>query len=94
MTPRKRSVRACSATLRDAVVINIARGESHSIRKVVTTISELAGFAGALESLPQHGDVHSTVFDTSLMRHVLGDWSFVPLAEGLRREIKYFKNIA
>jgi nucleoside-diphosphate-sugar epimerase len=44
--------------------------------------------------LPRRGDVFSTVFDTSLMRNVLGTWTFVPLEDGLRREIMYFKGIS
>jgi nucleoside-diphosphate-sugar epimerase len=87
-------VRACTAALGETALINVARGESYSIREVVTTISQLAGYAGAPEPLPRRGDVFSTVFDTSLMRNVLGTWPFVPLEEGLKREIMYFKGIS
>ena len=79
--------RSCVATLGDVRTINIARGESHSILDVVNTIAELVGHRGPAERLPRSADAYSTVFDTSLMTQVLGAWTFVPLAEGLRQEI-------
>jgi UDP-glucose 4-epimerase len=84
--------RAGTVPLGDTRTINVARGESHSIRDVVDTIATLADYQGPPESLPPSADAYSTLFDTSLMKRVLGTWTFVPLAEGLKREIAEFKN--
>ncbi|HET9361693.1 MAG TPA: NAD(P)-dependent oxidoreductase [Vicinamibacterales bacterium] len=83
--------RSCSAALDGVRTINVARGESYSILDVVNTIAELVGYRGATERLPRSADAHSTVFDTSLMTRVLGAWTCVPLAEGLKREIAQFQ---
>lgn len=82
--------RSCSAPLGDAHTINIARGESYPIRDVVDTIAALMGYQGPVERLPRSRDAHSTLFDTSLMTHVLGSWTFVPLIDGLRQELAQF----
>jgi hypothetical protein len=44
--------------------------------------------------LPRPADAYSTIFDTSLMKRVLGEWTFMPLAEGLRREIAQFSGVS
>jgi UDP-glucose 4-epimerase len=84
-------VRACTAPLDGVRTINVARGESYAIHDVVGTIAALAGYTGPIEQLPRAGDAYSTVFDTSLMARVLGTWSFISLADGLRREIAAFR---
>jgi len=84
-------IRSCTVPLHGVRVINIARGESHSILEVVSTIAGLIGYQGVLEQLPRATEAHSTRFDTSLMTRVLGAWTFVPLAEGLNREIEQFQ---
>jgi UDP-glucose 4-epimerase len=84
-------VRACAAPLDGVRTINVARGESYAIHDVVGTIAALAGYTGPVEQLPRPADAYSTVFDTSVMARVLGTWSFVSLADGLRREIDAFR---
>jgi UDP-glucose 4-epimerase len=84
-------VRAGAVALDGARTINIARGESYSIRQIVETIAGLAGYAGPIEQLPAPADSYSTVFDTSLMARVLGRWSHVGLHDGLEREIADFR---
>ena len=79
--------RSCLVTLGDVRTINIARGESHSILEVVNTITDLVGHRGPAERVTRSTDAYSTRFDTSLMTRVLGTWTFVPLAEGLKQEI-------
>jgi UDP-glucose 4-epimerase len=79
--------RSCTAALNGARIINLARGASHSILEVVDTIAKEAGYRGAPERLPRPVDAYSTLFDTSLMKRVLGEWPFVSLTEGVRREI-------
>src|SRR4051812_10769586 len=86
--------RTCVASLGGVHTINIARGESYPIRQIVAAIADLAGYKGPIEQLPRPRDSYSTVFDTALMNRVLGTWNFVPLAEGLAREITYFRQAA
>jgi UDP-glucose 4-epimerase len=83
--------RACLKPLDRTGVINLARGESHSIREIVSTITRLAGYDGPVEQLPDPVDSYSTVFDTSLMTRVLGRWPMIPLTDGLRLEIDYYR---
>jgi UDP-glucose 4-epimerase len=85
--------RSCTAALNGTRIINIARGESHSILEVVETIATAAGYRGAPERLPRPAVSYSTLFDTSLMKRVLGDWTFVPLTEGLSRQIAQFRDV-
>jgi nucleoside-diphosphate-sugar epimerase len=86
--------RSCTAVLNGTRVINLARGTSHSILEIVTTIASEAGYHGVPERLPRPADAYSTVFDTSLMKHVLGEWTFVSLADGVRREIAQFRGVS
>jgi nucleoside-diphosphate-sugar epimerase len=41
--------------------------------------------------MPRSSDAYSTSFDTSLMKRVLGEWPLVPLADGLKREVEWFR---
>jgi UDP-glucose 4-epimerase len=83
--------RACFAQLEGVKTINLVRGESYSIREVVHTIMELAGYRGTVEQLPPPPGSFSTMFDNALMIRVLGGWNFVSLAAGLEQEIAYFR---
>ena len=86
--------RACTAALNGVRTINIARGASQSILEIIDTIAAVAGYRGAPERLPRPVDAYSTLFDTSLMKRVLGEWPFVSLTEGLRQEITQFKGVS
>jgi len=86
--------RACTAALNGTRIINIARGASHSILEVVEAIAALAGYRGALERLAKPADAYSTLFDTSVMKRVLGEWPLVSLTEGLRQEITQFSSVS
>ena len=86
--------RSCTAALNGTRIINVARGGSHSILEVVETIASLAGYSGPPERLPKPADAYSTLFDTSLMKRVLGEWTFVSLTEGLKREITQFSGVS
>jgi len=86
--------RSCTAPLNGARIINIARGASQSILEVITAIAKVAGYRGAPERLPRPADAYSTLFDTSLMKRVLGEWPFVSLTEGLKREFTQFDGVS
>jgi len=83
--------RSVFAELGGARTVNIARGESHSIFEIATTIATIVGYRGAVERMPRSSDAYSTSFDTSLMKRVLGEWPLVPLADGLKREVEWFR---
>jgi nucleoside-diphosphate-sugar epimerase len=87
-------VRACTASLDGVRIINIARGASHSIGEIVNAIAGLAGYRGDPERLPRPADAYSTIFDTSLMKRVLGEWNLVSLTEGLRREMSQVSEVS
>lgn len=84
-------VRAVSAPVGAAPVINVASAESHEVHEVVDLIADLAGYTGPPEKLPAAGVPRSIIFDTELMRRVLGDWPLTALEEGLRYEIAWFR---
>jgi nucleoside-diphosphate-sugar epimerase len=86
--------RSCTAPLNGARVINIARGASQSILEVIDAIAAVARYRGAPERLPRPADAYSTLFDTSLMKRVLGEWTFVSLTEGLRRELTQYGGVS
>ena len=87
-------VRAMSVPVEEAPIINVASGKSFEVRDVARRIADLAGYTGALESLPTAAASRSIAFDTSLMRRVLGDWPLKTLEDGLRQEIAWFRESA
>lgn len=87
-------VRSCVVSLGGVPTINVASGRSYSIREIVETIAALAGYTGDIEQLPRSGESYSTVFDTSLMKQVLGTWPLVSLTEGLAQEIARVRHLA
>lgn len=89
---------AVEATLRAAVCdaalldpLNVVRGESVSVRKVVEQLVSLTGFSGKPRTLADARTRRSLHFDARRMQEALGTWDFVPLDEGLRREVEHFR---
>lgn len=85
---------AVQATIRAALAdrnidpINIVRGQSSPIRKIVELLIDIIDCSLPINYLTDKPDGHSLRFDNSLMRKVLGDWSLVSLANGLAEEVK------
>ncbi len=73
--------------------LNVVRGASEPIRTIVESVARLAGFQGEIRYLLDKPPGTSLRFDPTRMRECLGDWDPVPLEEGLRREIEYFKSV-
>lgn len=91
---------AVEATLRAAVSdkheigpINIVRGTSASICSIAETLITITGFAGKIKYLADKPNGYSLRFDNRLMREILGEWDFVSLEEGLKREVDYFRGL-
>jgi nucleoside-diphosphate-sugar epimerase len=91
---------AVEATLRAAVSnryeigpINIVRDASASIRSITETLIRITGFAGGIKYLTDKPNGYPLRFDNRRMREVLGEWNFVSLEEGLKREVDYFRGL-
>jgi nucleoside-diphosphate-sugar epimerase len=92
---------AVEATIRAAVVepapagpLNIVRGESVPIRRVVEALARIADYAGAVQFWTDRPGGSSLRFDNRKMRAVLGEWPLVSLEDGLRREVADFRTHA
>ena len=87
------------ATLRAAISpypqlgpINIVRGESVPIYKVVEQIIECCRSSVQITYLKDRPAGRSLRFDNSRMFKVLGRWPLVSLEDGLRAEVKHFRS--
>jgi len=88
------TLRAGSSREAELGPLNVVRGGSEPIRTIVESVARLAGFQGEIRYLPDKPSGTSLRFDPARLRECLGDWGFVPIEEGLRREIEYFRTIA
>jgi len=91
---------AIEATLQAAVndelrlgPVNIVRGISKSILQIVELLIEITGFPGKIQFMPEKLAGYSLRMDNSKMCQILGSWDFVSLEQGLKEEIKYFKDL-
>lgn len=89
---------AVEATLRAAASdsvelgpVNIVRGSSTTIREVAELLVKITEFDGNIKYLADKPNGYSLRFNNSLMRKYLGEWSFVTMEDGLRREVDYFR---
>ncbi|EDN71227.1 NAD-dependent epimerase/dehydratase [Beggiatoa sp. PS] len=89
------------ATLRTAIdekqeigPLNIVRGVSKPIRDIVNLLIKIIEFSGEIEFILDKPEGYSLNFDNSKMRETLGNWNFVSLEEGLRREVEWFRRLA
>jgi UDP-glucose 4-epimerase len=80
------TLRAGSATS-PPLVINVVRGESHSVNEVIAALIAASGYEGPVERKSATGAEVSWSFDPHLMRETLGRWPMVPLEQGLEREV-------
>jgi UDP-glucose 4-epimerase len=90
---------AVEATVRAAfapsppAVINVTRGESHSVDEVIGALVAASGYEGPVERKPATGAEESWTFDPHLMRETLGRWPMVSLEEGLEREVAQWARV-
>ena len=88
------TLRAAASDARELGPINVVRGASVSIRSVIEMLILITGFSGKIRFLEsENNKEHSIRFDNKRMLQSLGVWDFVPLNEGLRREVEYFKEL-
>jgi UDP-glucose 4-epimerase len=75
-------------------VFNIAAGESHSVNKLVETLSRLMGVDVSPEyAPPRAGDIRHSWADISLAAEVLGYQPTVGFEDGLARTIDYYETL-
>lgn len=86
---------AVEATIRSALLpvkeigpVNIVRGKSLPIRKIVEMIIDFSGGKQEIVFQPSQSAGYSLRFNNQLMKELLGEWDFISYEEGLKREIK------
>ena len=73
-------------------VINIGGSSPISLRGLIETLEQVMGRRAAIEQLPaQPGDMPRTFADISRARDVLGWAPSVPLVDGLRRFVEWYR---
>jgi GDP-L-fucose synthase len=86
-------VLAAFATEQPYLAINICAGRGHSIREILTTLLEVDGYTDAdVRFDPSRpSTIPVRLMDNTMAREQLGFAPRVPLAEGLRRTIEWFR---
>lgn len=74
-------------------IINIVRGVSVNIEDVISILIDMTKCGKKIKFIDNSSRNYSLRFDNKLMIDCLGDFCFVPLAEGLKREIEYSRGI-
>lgn len=87
------TLRAAATDLSGVGPVNIVRGESRSIRDVVTILAGITHFGGEVEYREGSPAGLSLRFDAGRMRASLGDWPFVPLERGLELEVDCMRGL-
>lgn len=91
---------AVEATIRSAIIddniepVNIVRGESYPIKKIVELLVEKSGIELEINYLSDKPDGYSLFFDSSKMCSELGNWPLVSLEDGLAEEVSDFRRLA
>ena len=87
------TLRAAISNIREVGPVNIVRGESITISEIANMLIGITGFSEKSIYLKDKPNGYSLRFDNRLMHELLGQWSFVPLYEGLIREVGHFRGI-
>lgn len=73
-------------------IINLGRGDTCYLRDFISTVEDLCGVKASINVMPkQPGDVDRTCCDITRARELLGYRAQVPLEEGLRRTVEWYK---
>ena len=85
-------VQACAASAAAGRVVNIARGERLSVNALCSMLQRIMGVsARARHASHRTEDVRHSQADVSLARDLLGFVSAVPVEEGLRRTVDWYR---
>jgi len=88
------TLRAATSDLQELGPVNIVRGESSPIRKIVETLIQLTEFTGGIQYLADKPVGYSLRFDNKKLGELLGKWNLVSLEDGLRQEVEYFRSLS
>ncbi|PYS46234.1 MAG: hypothetical protein DMF68_19745 [Acidobacteria bacterium] len=87
------TLRAATSVAPELGPLNIVRGESTSIRRIVEILMAALNHSGRIQYVNNDAPGTSFRFDNGLMRRELGEWNLVPLEEGLKEESLYFQGL-
>jgi nucleoside-diphosphate-sugar epimerase len=88
-------LRACEAPGASGRIINVATGSSISLNALFEAMRRLIGATVKPEYVgPRAGDVRDSLADLSLAREILGYRPIVPLEEGLRLTVEWYRSLA
>lgn len=74
------------------MVVNLGRGDTCYLSEFISTVERLCGVQADINVMPeQPGDVKRTCCDITRARELLGYRAVVPLEEGLRRTVEWYK---
>ena len=87
------TLRAATAGIEKIEPVNIVSGSSMRIREIVEILAKLCEYTGQITYLLDKPVGRSLRFCSNRMVELLGSWEMVPLLEGLRHEVVYFKGL-
>ncbi len=78
----------------DLEPVNLAFGTRTSLNALISDLADTLGFAPAVEYIePRAGDVRDSQADNTRLRHHFPDAEPVPLREGLRHTVDWFRTL-
>ena len=87
------TLRAATSKVEKIDPINIVSGHSTMIREIVENLAKLCEYSGQITYLFDKPAGRSLRFSADRMGELLGVWDMVPLREGLRQEVAYFRGL-
>jgi nucleoside-diphosphate-sugar epimerase len=87
------TLRAATSGVEKIEPVNIVSGNSTRIREIVGMLATLCEYTGQITYLLDKLAGRSLKFSSNRMTELFGSWEMVPLQEGLRQEVAYFKGL-
>lgn len=85
---------AVTRRVTDLEPVNLAFGTRTSLNSLIGDLSDILGFAPQVEHVdPRTGDVRDSQADNTRLRHHFPDVDPVPLREGLRQTVDWFRTL-
>ena len=85
---------AVTRRVTDLEAVNLAFGTRTSLNALVDDLADMLGFAPQVEHVePRAGDVRDSQADNTRLRHHFPDVDPVPLREGLRQTVAWFRTL-
>lgn len=86
------TVRAAFCRLPDFSIVNVVSGQPVNVGQIVELALKAANRREVdVEMIPVSQPLPSVRYDNTRLRELLGEWEFVDLEEGLRREVQYLR---